>query len=106
MRRIRRKALYRRARGSLERPHEEAEIQRKALKRGKNVVFSEDTCLEKKRVLSKVTSKKVGVGLKRRREFNKRRSGWRLAWWRSTEKKGGLSFARDERKAPVLRIVL
>ena len=36
---------------------------------------------------SKVTSRKVGVGLKRRREPSRRRLGWRLAWWRSTEKK-------------------
>ena len=32
---------------------------------------------------SKVTPRKVVVGLKRRRELNKRR----LAWWGSTEKK-------------------
>ena len=35
---------------------------------------------------SKVTPRKVGVGLKRRREPSKRRLGWRLAWWGSTEK--------------------
>ena len=35
----------------------------------------------------KVTLRKVGVGLKRRREPSKRRLGWRLAWWGSTEKK-------------------
>ena len=62
-------------------------MQRKALRRGKNLAFSEDTCLEKERVRSKVTPRKVGVGLKRRRELNKRRLGWRLAWWGSTEKK-------------------
>ena len=54
----RRKALYRRERDSLEELHEQAEIQRKALRRGKNVAFSEDTCLEKKRVRSKVTPRK------------------------------------------------
>ena len=83
MRRGRRKALYRRKRDSLEGPHEEAEIRRKALRRGKNFAFSEDTCLEKERVRSKVTPRKVGVGLKRRRDPSKRR----LAWWGSTEKK-------------------
>ena len=31
--------------------------------------------------------RKVGVGLKQKRELNKRRFGWRLAWWESTEKK-------------------
>ena len=47
VRRGRRKALYRSERDSLERLHEEAEIQCKALRRGKNLAFSEDTCLEK-----------------------------------------------------------
>ena len=86
MRRDRRKDLYRTERDSLEGPHEEAEIQRKALRCGKNLAFSEDTCLEKERVWSKVTPRKVGVGLKWRREPSRRRLGWRLAWWRSTEK--------------------
>ena len=61
----------------IEGPHEEAEIQRKALRRGKNLAFSEDTCLEKERVRSKVTPRKVGVELKRRREPSRRRLGWR-----------------------------
>ena len=63
MRRSRRKALYRRERDSLEGPHEEAEIQRKALSRGINLAFSEDTYLEKKIVRSKVTPRKVGMRL-------------------------------------------
>ena len=87
MRTGRRKDLYRTERDSLDGPHEEAEIQRKALRRGKNLVSHEDTCLEKERVQSKVTPRKVGVGLKRRREPSRRRLGWRLAWWGSTEKK-------------------
>ena len=76
MRRDQRKALHRKE-DSLEGSHEEADIhvQRKALRRGKNLTFSEDTCLEKERVRSKVTSRKVGVGLKRRRELSKRRLG-------------------------------
>ena len=82
MRRGRRKALYRSDGDSLEGPHEEVEIQRKALRRGKNLAFSEDTGLEKERVRSKATTRKVGVGLKRKRELSKRR----LAWWGSTEK--------------------
>ena len=86
MRRGQRKDLYRRERDSLEGPHEEAEIKRKALRRGKNLAFNEDTCLEKERVWSKVTPRKVGVGLKRRQEPSRRRLGWRLAWWGSTEK--------------------
>ena len=78
VRKGRRKALYRREGYSLEGPHEEAEIQRKALRRGKNLAFSEDTSLEKERVRSKVTPRKAGVGLKRRQELSKRRLGWRL----------------------------
>ena len=78
VRRDRRKDSYRRERDSLEGPHEEAEIQRKALSRGKNLTFSEDTCLEKERVRSKVTPRKVGVGLKWRR-VPSRSLGWRLA---------------------------
>ena len=87
MRRGRKKALYRREKNSLEGPHEEAEIQRKALRRGKNLAFSEDTCLEKERVRSKVTPRKVGVGLKRRRKLNKKSRGRMLDWWGSPEKK-------------------
>ena len=74
-------------RDSLEGPHEEAEIQRKASRLGKNLAFSEDTCLEKERVRSKGSPGKFRVGLKRRGELNKRRWGGRLAWWGSTEKK-------------------
>ena len=87
MRRDRSKALYRTERDSLEGPHEKAQIQREALRRGKNLVFSKDTCLENERVRSKVTPTKVGVGFKRRREPSRRRWGWRLAWWGFTEKK-------------------
>ena len=82
MRRGRRKDLYRRERDSLQGPQDEAVIQRKALRRGKNLAFGEDTCLEKERVRSKVTSRKVGAGLKRRRDPSRRR----LDWWGSTEK--------------------
>ena len=87
MRRDRRKDLYRRGKDTLEGPHVEAEIQRKALRRGKNLTFREDTCFEKERVRLKMNPRKVGVGLKRRREPSRTRLGWRLAWWGSTEKK-------------------
>ena len=73
MRRDQRKDLYRTERDSLEGPHEEAEIQCKALRRGKNLAFSQDTCLAKERVRSKVTPRKVGVGLKRRWEPSMRK---------------------------------
>ena len=42
--------LYTEERNSLEGPHEEAEMQRKALRRGKNLALTEDTCLKKERV--------------------------------------------------------
>ena len=75
MRRGRRKALYR-TEGLLGGAHEEAaEIQRKTLRRVENLAFSEDACLEKERVRSKVTLRKVEVGLKQRREKSKRRLG-------------------------------
>ena len=80
------KSFIQKRKGLLRRAHEEAEIQHKALRQGNNLAFSEDTRLEKERVRSKVTQRKVGVELKRRRELNKRRLGWRLAWWGSTEK--------------------
>ena len=44
----RRKALYRTERDFLEGPHKEAEIQRNGLRRGKNLTYSKDTCLENK----------------------------------------------------------
>ena len=75
VRRDRRKALNKSEKDSLEGVHEEAEIERKAFRRGTNFAFSEDTCLEKEKVRSKVTPRKVGVGLKRRRELSKRRLG-------------------------------
>ena len=62
MRRGRRKALYRREWDSLEENHEKAKIQHKALRYGKNLAFSEDTCLEKERMRSKVPPRKVGGG--------------------------------------------
>ena len=95
MERDRTKDLYRRESDSLEGPHEEAEIQRRALRRWKNLAFSKDTCLEKERVRLKVTPRKLGVRLNER-------LGCKLAWWETT-KKGGLTFARIERKTPLLR---
>ena len=51
------------------------------------MAFSEDICLEKGSVRSKVTPKNVGVGLKRKQELIMRKMDWTLAWWGSTEKK-------------------
>ena len=97
MRRGRRKDFYRRGEGLLRWPHEEAEIQRKALRQGKNLAFSIDTCLEKERVRSKVTPGKVGVGLKWRWELSRKRLGWRLAWWGFTEKASHLLGLRGRK---------
>ena len=91
VRRDRRKALHKTER-DLDGPHEEAEIQRKTLRRRKNLVFSKGTCLQKKKVGSKVTPRKIGVGLKPRREPSRRRLGWRLDWWGSIEKKKASHF--------------
>ena len=81
------KSFIQKREGLLRVPHEEAEIQCKTYRRGKNLAFSEDTCLENVRVRLKMIPKKVRVGLKRRRDPSKRRLGWRLAWCGSTEKK-------------------
>ena len=65
--------------GLIRGPQKEAEIHCKALTWGKNLTFSEDKSLDKERVLSKVITRKIGVGFKRKGEMNKRRWGWRLA---------------------------
>ena len=64
VRRDQRKDLYRRKRDSLEGPHEEAEIQRKALRRGNNLAFSEYTCLEKERKAVEGDPKESWSGIK------------------------------------------
>ena len=63
VRRGRRKALYKTKRDSLEGPHDEEEIQRKALRRGKNLAFSEDTCLEKGKSAVEGDPKKSSSGI-------------------------------------------
>ena len=100
-----RKASYRRERDSLEGPCEKAEIQRKALRQGKNLAFSKDTCLEKERVQSKVTPRKVGVGLKRRQELSKEEVGLEVSLL-GINWEGGLTFAQIERNPLVLGSVL
>ena len=68
MKRDRKKDLYRTERDSSEGPHEKEELQRKALRRGKNLAFSEDTCLEKERVRSKVTPEIIRIEMEARVE--------------------------------------
>ena len=58
--------LYTEERDPLEVSHAETYIQRTVLKRKKNLAFSEDTHLEKERLQSKMTPRKVRVELKRR----------------------------------------
>ena len=96
MRRGRRKDLYQTERNSLDGPHDEAEIQRKASRQGKYLAFSKDTCLEKERVQSKVTPRKVGAGV----EYEKVGLEVSLV---GIHQEGGLTFAQIERKTPVLR---
>ena len=63
--------LYTEERGSLEGPHEEAQIQRKALKQEKSYAFSANISLEKKKGQMRMTQRKVLVGLKWKVELNK-----------------------------------
>ena len=72
MRRGRRKALYRTEKNSLKGLHEEAEIQHKALRRGRSLAFNKNASLEKERMRSKAIPRKVGMGLKRREESIKK----------------------------------
>ena len=71
------KALCERKRNSVERTHEEAETQHKFFRRGKNLVCSGVTCVEKEGVQSKVTARKVEVGLKQSGELRRERWGQR-----------------------------
>ena len=52
---------------------------------------------------SKVTPRKVGVGLKRKRERSRRRLGWGLAWWESTEKEATITAPINSRLNVVVR---
>ena len=81
VRRGRRKALYRRESNSLKGPHEEAEIQRQALRRRKNLAFSEDTSLGIGKSAVKGDPKKSRSGIETEAELNRKRLSWRLAWW-------------------------
>ena len=58
--------MYRMERDSFEGPNEAAEMHRKAFNLGKKRAFSDEICLEKESVRSKVMPRKVGVGLKDR----------------------------------------
>ena len=106
MRRARRKTLYRREKDSLKGPPEEAEIQRKALRKGKYAAFSEDTCLEKERVRSKVTPRKVLSGIETERGIQKKEARLEVSLVEIHREEGGLTFVRIERKTLILRPAL
>ena len=57
---VRQKALNKKEKDSVNRPKKEAEIQRKALRSGKNLDFSQDICTEKKRKRTAIIARKVG----------------------------------------------
>ena len=101
MRRDQRKLCEVRKGGLLKRANE-AETRRKVLRRGKNLASREATCPEKERVRSRVTPRKVGMGLKQRGQLNKRRCGWKISFM-VINRKRGRAF---ERKTAVLRQAL
>ena len=80
-------ALYSKERDSLEGPQEDEAIVRKALKRGKNFFRIVFAWAPKERVRSKVTPKKVGVGLNLRGALRRESLGIKLAWYGSMLKK-------------------
>ena len=94
VRRGRRKALYRRERDSLEGPHENAEIQRKALRRGKNLAFSEDTCLENKKSAVEGDPKKSWSGIETKMVVKQDEVGLEVSSVESTERKEASHFLR------------
>ena len=98
--------VQKRERDSIEDLHAETEIQRKVLIRGKNLAFSEDTCLEKKKVRSKMIPRKIEVRLIRRRELNMKMWSWKLAWLGFPEKNKTSYFLGLRGKTPVLRPAL
>ena len=73
--------------------HEGAEIQLKALRRGKNLAFSKNVWFEKEIVLLKVAPRQMRMGLKRNGKLNKKRLGWRLTWWGYPVKKKAKHFS-------------
>ena len=72
MRRGRRKALFRRERDSSKGSHDQAEIQHKALRLGKNMFRKGKSAIEG-------DPKKSWSGIETEGKLNKRRLGWRLA---------------------------
>ena len=64
VRRLPQESLFHEPVTFLEVPQKKAEIQREALRRGKNLTFSEDTCLEKKENAVEGNPKKSWSGIK------------------------------------------
>ena len=77
-------AFYRRERDSSERPYEEAEMQRKTLKRWKNF---QRRYMFRKGCRNGVEDNPKKSWIETEAGINKKKLGRRLAWWGSTEKK-------------------
>ena len=88
-----------------EESHEEAEIQRKALKLRKILASSEDTSLKTKIVRVEGDPTKSWSGIEAEGKLNKKRWCWKLASWESN-RKGDLTYYHIERNTPVFRPAL
>ena len=77
-----------------------------SLKFERRLAFSEDTCLEKERLRLKATPKGSWSGIETEAGVEKNEVGLEVGLVGIHEKKGGLTFARIERKTPVLRPAL
>ena len=86
MRRGRRKIFVQKREGLFRKAHEEAEMQRKALRRGKNLAQSR-YMLKKEMSAVEGDPLESWSGIEVEGELNKKKLSWRLAWWGSTEKK-------------------
>ena len=90
----RRKALYKKERDSLEGPM--SKQTREGLRPQRRYMFrKEKSTLEN-------DPEKFVVEIKRRKKLNKKKWGWRLAWWGSNEKKEALHFLGKEEEASTL----
>ena len=84
----------------MEGPQEAADIHLRALSLGQNLALRRETCLEKEMVRSKVTPRKVGVGLKRRGESPKDKVWVQVEIDGDPSKKRGLALACIEWETP------
>ena len=85
--------MYRRERNSLERPHKEVGIQRKTLRRRKNLTLSKDTNAEKVRDDAQQMEGKIETN----KEIKKREVSVKITLVGVNRKEARLIFARIER---------